>query len=190
MDKLPGTFDFYDTWMRSGIEMRAAMLDSAKRVRQYQLEQIEAALAEHAEIFRQQKSTSDPSRIHQLSMSLLNRQYEKSMNYWVGMSNVMTQNCLAMTGTLKNSSANAAAKLQEHPDASLTATALGVPETVLSALNAGLESTMAGIRATQQFAMEGANALVSEHHSEAAASPPARAHARRGPSNGHVRAAA
>jgi hypothetical protein len=70
----------------------------------------------------------------------------------------MTQNCLAMTGTLKNSGANAAATLQEHPDAALSSAALGVRETVLSVLNASLESTMAGIGATQRFAMEGANA--------------------------------
>lgn len=93
---------FYRTALKGVLDYNNVLLQGAQRVRQYQLEQIEAAMSDYGKLSGKLDKDSKPEQLLAAGSELAGGQMERSLAYWNGLSNALGQNQLELAGVLQS----------------------------------------------------------------------------------------
>jgi hypothetical protein len=82
MNPIASVLDIYASAMKCHLELGNTLLKGLRRVRQSQLDQINASIKEHESFLDQLTGAGDYSAMHSLQSSLLNVDAERVASYW------------------------------------------------------------------------------------------------------------
>lgn len=167
MSHPPTAFGFSDSMNSATLGMKAAVLEFAQQVHQYQMGCIHAELADYeAAIKSPKKSLREPLQSQKMQMDLVHSQYFRVVNYWTGLSQVMLQGTTQMALAMRKCGVDSTQQLREQ-----TGTP-AMPDYIQSVVNSGMDHFAAGFDASRRFAEENAHAVLDagEDHSTEAVS--------------------
>lgn len=156
MDHFPATFGFSNNLNAAGLEIRTAMLQFSQQIRQYQMNCVNAELADYEAATKHQKSPRDMAQSQKSQMELAGNQYSRFINYWTGLTQVMFQGSTQMAMAVRKCGVDATQQVREQTGGTTPA----MPEYMLSAIDAGMGFAMAGLNASQRIALNNAHAVL------------------------------
>lgn len=118
------------TALKLGLDYNGALLNGARRVRRYQMDQIESALAQSTTLSNQLEAASTQEQLAAVSTQLSSDQFQRAMSYWSGLSNTISQNQIELLGTLQGRALELADGLEKGLDKAPAA----IPEPIASTL--------------------------------------------------------
>lgn len=154
MDHFPATFGFTDTLNTVGLEIKMAMLQFSQKIRQYQLDCINAELAAYEAATNHQKSPRDMVQSQKLQLDLVGKQYAGLINYWTGLTQVMLQGTTQMAMVVHQCGVNTTHQLREQTGLP------AMPDYIQSAMDEGMGYAMGNFEASQRYAMDNAHAVL------------------------------
>ena len=166
MNHTSATLGFFDIPHTTGVEIGTAMLRFFQQIRQYQMDCIQAELADAEAETKRQKSPGDLANLQQRQMNLAVDPYFKLVNYWTGLTQVMFQGSAQMAMSVRNCGADATRQLCEQNSGGATPAIPAIPNYMLSAMESGVGNAMATLGALQRAAMDNAHSVldVTEDH--------------------------
>lgn len=165
MNHIPATVGFSDTPNVAGLEMKAAMLQFAQQICQYELDCIQTELADDEAETQRQKSPRDMAQSQKLPMNLPGGPYFKLINYWTGLTQVMFQGSVQMSAAMHKCGVGALEQLREQTSRvtpAIPGITPAMPNYMLSAMESGMGYLMATLDESQHFAMDNANAVLDD----------------------------
>ena len=107
---------FYRTALNFSLDCNNVLLQGARRVRSYQIEQIEAAMADCSMLSKKLEKASNSEELLTFGSELLSDQIERTRGYWSGMSNALGQNQAELTGVFQSRAVELADGLKQQLD--------------------------------------------------------------------------
>ena len=104
--------NFYRTALNFALEYNHVLMQANLRIRRYQIEQIEAAVADYSELSEKLGKDSNQEQLLNAGPELAASQLERTLCYWNALTNVLGQNQLELNGGLPNSGIGTLRRLQ------------------------------------------------------------------------------
>jgi hypothetical protein len=163
MNHTSETFGFFDIPHTTGVEIGTAMLRFFQQIRQYQMDCVQAELADAEAATNRQKAFGDQANSQQRHMNLTVEPYFKLVNYWTGLTHVIFQGSAQMAMAVRNCGVDATRQLREKTSGVATP---AIPNYMLSAMEFGVGNAMATLGALQHATMDNAHGAldVTEDH--------------------------
>jgi hypothetical protein len=169
MNHIPATVGFSGNPNVAGLEMKAAMLQFAQQIFQYELDYIQTELADDETETQRQKPPRDMAQSQKLPINLPGGPYFKLINYWTGLTQVMFQGSVQMSAAMHKCGVGALEQLREQTSRvtpAIPGITPAIPNYMLSAMEVGMGYAMATLDESQHFAVDNANAVLdaTEEH--------------------------
>ncbi|WP_309683620.1 hypothetical protein [Polaromonas sp.] len=107
---------FYRTALNFALEYNHVLLQGAQRVRRYQIEQIDAAMADYGKLSRKLDQAFNSEQLLTTGPELAVGQLERSLGYWNGLSSLLGQNQLELAGVFQSRTAELADSVKQQLD--------------------------------------------------------------------------
>ncbi len=162
-------FAFYSTGHKAGLDLMSTWLQGVQRVRQHQLEQVGAALADCERISTQSDPVRDASGLQAVQQALVRSHIERGTAYWYGLLDALHQNRLEWAEQMRSRMLQMAESLCQGIN-EMPAAIFPVP--VASSLNAVIHAASVELSNAQERAQAAMDGMTGTHREPAA---PARA---------------
>lgn len=106
--------NFYRTALNFSLHYNNVLLEGQQRIRQYQIDQIEASLADYASCYQKLENNADQAQLQEISAELARLQAERFISYWSGIANAFGQNQLELAGVCQSRAMDMARGLTEQ----------------------------------------------------------------------------
>ena len=126
---------------RWSLDLNSALLQGSQRVRQFQLEQIDAALARTEKLSKQLAETSTPDQQVATVAKLSSEQLQLTLGYWAGLYNTLGQNHIELMASMQS-------RAQELSKQAAEGTPPVFPEPVASTMRLVAEMARTALSAT------------------------------------------
>ena len=94
--------NFYRTALNFSLHYNNVLLEGQQRIRQYQIDQIEASLEDYASCYQKLENKADQAQLQEISVELARLQAERFIGYWSGIANAFGQNQLELAGVCQS----------------------------------------------------------------------------------------
>ena len=102
MNLSDSSLSFYRTALNFGLEYNNVLLQGAQRVRHYQIEQIDAALATYNGLSKKLQKAPTQEQVMAIGSDLAVSQRERCIGYMSGLSDALRQNQLELAGLFQS----------------------------------------------------------------------------------------
>ena len=102
MNLSDSSLGFYRTALNFGLEYNNVLLQGAQRVRHYQIQQIDAALADYNGMSKKLQKSPTQEQLMAIGSDMAGNQRERCMGYWSGMSDALRQNQVELAGLFQS----------------------------------------------------------------------------------------
>lgn len=124
------SLSYYRTALKWGLDYNNALLKSAERIRRYQMEQIESAMAQSTTLSSQLEEASTQEKLLAVGSQLSGDQLQRTIAYWSGLGNTIGQNQIELLGVLQGRALDLADGLKQGLDEAPAT----IPEPIVSTL--------------------------------------------------------
>ena len=146
MNLSDSSLGFYRTALNFGLNYNNVLLQGAQRVRHYQIEQIDAALADYNGLSKKLEKSPTQDQLMAIGSDLAGSQRERCMSYWSGLSDALRQNQLELAGLFQSQALEFTDGLKQQ----LGETPTAMPEPVAATLKMVTEVMHNTLAAAQQ----------------------------------------
>lgn len=146
MNLSDSSLGFYRTALNFGLDCNNVLLQGAQRVRRYQIEQIDAALADYNGLSKKLEKSPTQEQLMAIGSDLAGNQRERCMGYWSGLSEALRQNQLELAGLFQSQALEFTDGLKQQ----LGETPTAMPEPVAATLKMVTEVMHNTLAAAQQ----------------------------------------
>ena len=116
MNKLPSFLDIYAAAAKSNLSMGSAYLQGVRRIRQCQIDQINASSVECESILNQLESLDDMGALGALHAKVINLQMERAASYWTEVQREMGALQTELSTKLQGYTASVGDELRHHAE--------------------------------------------------------------------------
>jgi hypothetical protein len=124
------SLSYYRMALKWGLDFNNTLLQGAQHVRRYQMEQIDAAMAQSATFSQDLEAASSQDELVAVGTQLTSGQWRRTMDYWGGLSNALGQNQVELLGAVQARALELADGLKQGLDEAPAA----IPEPIASTL--------------------------------------------------------
>lgn len=108
--------NFYRTALNFALEYNHVLMQANLRIRRYQIEQIEAAVADYSKLSEKLGKDSNQEQLLNVGSELAASQLERTLGYWNALTNVLGQNQLELAGVFQSRGVELSADLKQQID--------------------------------------------------------------------------